>query len=66
MRKDNHYGPMFEEIKKKFPSATRFHWHVNCFREDDRFWMVGTPSVTEDLMHSCMVWENVRIEEILA
>lgn len=46
MTRDNHTGPKFDEVRKLFPDAVRFHWHQNAFKKDDSYWMVGVQIAT--------------------
>ena len=65
MPRDNHYGPRFDDIKKAFPNATRYHWHEDApWVGTDRHWMVATPSQCTDGVHTCNIWRIVELDEL--
>lgn len=58
--RDNHFGPMYDEIRAAFPQATRFHWSEQfggyCV------WLVGIP--TECGGGPGIFWKSVPLSDL--
>lgn len=60
--RDNHYGPMFDEVRAAFPQATRFHWSEMIGGHKE--WLVGIP--TECGGGPGIFWRTVPLSELTA
>ena len=62
--RDNHYGPRFDDVKKAFPGAVRYHWHEDAYKPDATCWMVAYRVPCADGERTCNVWRDVFLSEL--